>query len=192
MYNLNEEQKNTLRWIIQKIREGELSDVFDCVFLINGKFARFQGKGENMTEEVPINENALMALKASKFIFVERHEKTVFHCGLLGDKAYLAVDSNFEEGDNVQVYSRPERDIKWKTSISIILLSFALAGFIFLPVVSAVLWLLFLIIAYPVALAFTTAKQSMDNRNLVEIYKAGIRQIPVIGKIIGNNLSSKR
>lgn len=32
---------------------------------------------------------------------------------------------------------------------------------------------------FPDAIAFTTAKQSMDNRNLVEIYKAGLRQIPI-------------
>jgi|GEM_PF-1947322 len=65
MYNLDEYQKKTLRWIVQKIREGELGEIFDCVFLINGKFARFQGKGENITDDVPINESVLQALKAS-------------------------------------------------------------------------------------------------------------------------------
>mgnify|MGYP000869683809 CR=1 FL=1 len=186
MYNLDEDQKKTLRWIVQKIREGELGEIFDCVFLINGKFARFQGKGENITDDVPINESVLQALKASGLIFIERHEKTVLHCGLLGDKAYNAVDTNFGEGTDVRVTPLTEREILWKIIISIILLGFSLAGFIFLPWASAVLWLFFLIIAYPVALAFTTAKQSMDNRNLVEIYKAGLKQIPVIRRFFGN------
>lgn len=78
----------------------------------------------------------------------------------------------------------------WKTIVSIILLGFALAGFIWLPLTSAILWLIFLIVAYPVALAFTTAKQSMDNRSLTEIYKAGLRQVPVIGKLFGSKPSS--
>jgi hypothetical protein len=97
MYNLTEEQKHSLHWIVQKIRSGELGEVFDCVFFIDGKFARFQGKGENINEDVPITENILQALKASELIFVERKEKTVLHCALLGDKAYKAIDSNFNE-----------------------------------------------------------------------------------------------
>jgi len=96
------------------------------------------------------------------------------------------VDSNFGEGTDARVTPLTEREILWKIIISIILLGFSLAGFIFLPWASAVLWLFFLIIAYPVALAFTTAKQSMDNRNLVEIYKAGLKQIPVIRRFFGN------
>jgi len=190
MYNLNEEQKESLRWIVLKIRGGELGDVFDCVFFINGKFARFQGKGENITEDAPITESVLQAFKASELIFVERQEKTVLHCGLLGDRAYKAVDSNFEEINDVRVASLSGREIIWKIVISIILLGFSLAGFILLTWASAVLWLFFLIIAYPVALAFTAAKQTMDNRNLVEIYKAGLRQIPFIGRFFGNKLSS--
>ncbi len=85
---------------------------------------------------------------------------------------------------------KSDRDQIWKIIISIILLGFALAGFIWLPFTSAILWLIFLVVAYPVALAFTTAKQSMDNQNLVEIYKAGLRQVPVIGKLFGSKPSS--
>jgi hypothetical protein len=190
VYNLTEDQKESLRWIVQKIRSGDLDDVFSCVFLTRGKFARFEGKGANITEEAPITESVLQALKASELIFIEPEGRTVLRCGLLGDKAYKAVDSNFEEVSDVRVTSLSEREIIWKIIISIILLGFALAGFIFLPWASAILWLFFLIIAYPVALAFTMAKQSMDNRNLVEIYKAGLRQIPVIGRFLGNKPSS--
>jgi hypothetical protein len=81
---------------------------------------------------------------------------------------------------------KSDHDQIWKILISVILLGFALAGFVWLPWTSAVLWLIFLIVAYPVALVYTTAKQSMDNRNLVEIYKAGLKQVPVIGKLFGN------
>jgi hypothetical protein len=72
----------------------------------------------------------------------------------------------------------------WKVIISIVILGFALAGFLWLPWQAAILWLLFFIAAYPVALAYTTAKQSMDNKNLVKIYKEGLRQIPIIGKMV--------
>jgi len=187
---LTEYQKKSLRWIVQKIRGNELDEEFSCVFLTNGKFARFEGKGANITEEVPITKSVLQALKASEMIFVESEGRTVLRCGLLGNKAYKAVDSNFEEVSDIRVTSLSEREIIWKIVISIILLGFSLAGFIFLPWASALLWLFFLIIAYPVALAFTAANQSMDNRNLVEIYKAGLRQIPAIGRFLGNKLSS--
>lgn len=190
MYNLTEEQKESLRWIVRKIRDGELDDVFDCVFLINGKFARFQGKGADITEDVPITEGILQAFKAAEIIFVDRREKTVLHCGLLGDKAYKAVDSNFEEANSVRVTSLSEREIIFKIVISIILLGFSLTGFIWLPWTSAFLWLIFLIVAYPVALAYTSAKQSMDNNSLVEIYKAGLRQFPVLMRFLGDKLIS--
>ena len=85
--------------------------------------------------------------------------------------------------------TKSDRDQIWKIVISVILLGFALAGFIWLSWTSAALWLIFLIVAYPVALAFTTAEQSMDNRNLVEIYKAGLRQVPIIGKLFGSKPS---
>ena len=84
--------------------------------------------------------------------------------------------------------SKGSKELAWKIFTSIILLSFALAGFVRLPWFSAVLWLIFLIVAYPVALAFTTSKQSMSNSNLVEIYKAGLSQVPVIGKLFKQKL----
>jgi hypothetical protein len=80
------------------------------------------------------------------------------------------------------------RDQVLKIITSIILLSFALAGFIWLSWPRAFLWLIFLIVAYPVALAFTTAKQSMSNKSLTEIYKKGLLQVPVLGKFFGRKL----
>jgi hypothetical protein len=185
MYNLTEEQKLSLRWIIQKIRNEELGEVFDCVFFATGKCARFQGKGENITEEIPLSEGILQSLQASDMIFIEKREKAVWRCGLLGNKAYKAVDSNFAETKTV---SLSEREMIFKIIIAIILLGSAFAGFMWLPPTGAVLWLVFLIVAYPVALAFTTAQQSMDNHNLVEIYKAGVNQIPVLIRFVWNKL----
>ena len=105
MNNLTEEQKNSLRWIVQKIRGGELAEMFDCVFFINGKCARFQGQGSKITEEIPLNEGILQTLEASKLIFIERKEKTVWRCGILGNKAYEMVDSDFVEIDNSSLVS---------------------------------------------------------------------------------------
>jgi len=100
------------------------------------------------------------------------------------------IISKLPENKKISKGAKSERDQIWKIIISIILLGFALAGFIWLPWTSAVLWLIFLIVAYPVALAYTAAKQSMDNRNLAEIYKEGLKQVPVIGKLFGNKSSS--
>jgi hypothetical protein len=67
--------------------------------------------------------------------------------------------------------------------ITVIILSFALAGFWFLPTISkCILWMLFWIVAYPVALSFTRGRP-LQGEHLVEIYKAGLTQVPVLGKL---------
>jgi hypothetical protein len=52
-----------------------------------------------------------------------------------------------------------------------------------LPIFKAVLWLIFFILAYPLALAFTVDGR-LPSRDLKEIYIAGIAQIPFLGGII--------
>lgn len=67
--------------------------------------------------------------------------------------------------------------------ITVILLGFAFAGFFFLPAYQATLWLFFWIVAYPPALAFARA-EPLPSKDLVTIYKAGLAQIPFIGKFL--------
>ncbi len=73
--------------------------------------------------------------------------------------------------------------------LTILILGFALSGFLFLPAYQATLWLLFWIVAYPVALSFTRAKP-LQGRNLVEVYKAGLTQIPFIGDLLARIFDS--
>ena len=96
MYNLTESQQETLRWIVRKIRDGDLAEEFSCVFLTNGKFARFEGKGAGIAEEPPITEGILNALMASELILAEKREKYLIHC-TLRKEAYQAVDTDFGE-----------------------------------------------------------------------------------------------
>ena len=106
---------------------------------------------------------------------------------------FTKLDLVYQKSTEVLKVNKDDKSGKehfWKMLISIILLSIALAGFIWLPWYSSILWLIFFIVAYPVALAITSAKQSMDNRNLIEIYKAGLTQVPVLGKFFLNKLSS--
>ena len=70
-----------------------------------------------------------------------------------------------------------------KIIISIIILVFALIGFFILDLSKAALWLIFFIAAYPLALSFTVADK-LPSHDLVTMYKAGVAQIPVIGKFI--------
>jgi len=78
--------------------------------------------------------------------------------------------------------------------ITVVLLAFALSGFLFLQPYQATLWLLFWIIAYPVALSFTRG-EPLKGAGLVEIYIAGLKQVPVVGQIfaayMGNPSSRK-
>jgi hypothetical protein len=71
--------------------------------------------------------------------------------------------------------------------ITVVILGFALSGFLFLPPYNATLWLLFWIIAYPVALSFTAA-EPLRGASLVQIYVAGLKQVPVVGQIFGASL----
>lgn len=82
-----------------------------------------------------------------------------------------------------------------KIVVSVILLAAALAGFYFLQWPNAVLFLLFLVIAYPPALA-TTVADEIPSRDIVQMYKIGVSQIPFLGGIIsaimGTNSRQRR
>jgi hypothetical protein len=70
-----------------------------------------------------------------------------------------------------------------KYVISVLLLAAALIGFYLLQWPNAVLFLLFLIIAYPPALA-TTVADEIPSRDIVQMYRIGVSQIPALGGII--------
>jgi hypothetical protein len=62
-----------------------------------------------------------------------------------------------------------------------------LVGFVLLLRISlagAAFWFLFLLVAYPVALAFASRDQALDGHNLVKLYKLGVSQIPAIGEFL--------
>jgi len=71
--------------------------------------------------------------------------------------------------------------------VTILILAFALSGFLFLQPYQATLWLLFWIIAYPVALSFTRG-EPLKGASLVQIYVAGLKQVPVVGQIFGASM----
>jgi hypothetical protein len=74
--------------------------------------------------------------------------------------------------------------------ISVILLGSAVGGFYWLDFSKAVLWLLFLIIAYPPALAFTKA-DPQPSADLLSLYRSGISQIPFVSQIISTLVSQR-
>jgi hypothetical protein len=111
-------------------------------------------------------------------LFIERAK--LYFCELENLDMPLEKPTDAKEGKNE---GKMNREMIFKVIVSIMVLGFALAGFALLSWSSALLWLIFLIVAYPVSLAFTFAKQSIDNHSLVEIYKAGVSQIPLLGKL---------
>jgi hypothetical protein len=72
-----------------------------------------------------------------------------------------------------------------RIAITVLILAFALSGFFFLQAYQATLWLLFWIIAYPVALSFTRG-EPLKAAGLVEIYVAGLKQVPIMGQIFAS------
>jgi hypothetical protein len=69
-----------------------------------------------------------------------------------------------------------------KAIASLLVFGFGLTGFVILDYGKGVLWLIFVIAAYPLALAYTKAGP-MPAEDLVQIYKIGVSQIPLIGHL---------
>jgi hypothetical protein len=73
--------------------------------------------------------------------------------------------------------------------ISIVLLGAGLIGFYVMQWPNSLLFLLFLIIAYPPALA-TTVQTEWRARDIIEMYRIGVSQIPFLGGIISAVMGS--
>ena len=105
MYNLTETQKENLKWIVQQVRSGNLSEDFYIFHTMDGK-THVNGRESRKIEDTPyISIGSMRALDTSNLvIFKETKEEnhTELHCTLLGN-AYKAVDSNF--GEKVEVNS---------------------------------------------------------------------------------------
>jgi hypothetical protein len=67
--------------------------------------------------------------------------------------------------------------------LSALLLVCALVGFAILGWPGSVLWLVFLIVAYPLGLAYAMG-EPLAGKDLVQIYRIGAAQIPAIGKLL--------
>ena len=91
MYNLTEQQKEILRWIVQKVREGNLTEEFTFVHLGSGDI-RFMGRGiKDVSDHPLLTEGVLNVLMASELILVDKSDTGAIHC-ILRKKAYKAVE----------------------------------------------------------------------------------------------------
>jgi hypothetical protein len=86
-----------------------------------------------------------------------------------------------------QLARHPLMEVLMPVIISVVILAFALSGFLFLQAFQATLWLIFWVAAYPVALAFNRG-DPLRGEQLVEIYKAGLTQIPFIGQFFATSM----
>jgi len=104
MYNLTENQKALLRWIVQQVREGNLDEEFVIGDTLTTKgVVFFEGKSTSSSPAPHISKRTLDALAASGLVFLESvsGSNVVWSCGLLA-KGYEAVDTNFEQPRSVQ------------------------------------------------------------------------------------------
>jgi len=68
--------------------------------------------------------------------------------------------------------------------VSIVILAFAVAGFYLLHLGQGFLWLVFLLLGYPLALAITVKPDAISEQTILEMYKFGAQQIPGVGQVI--------
>jgi hypothetical protein len=66
------------------------------------------------------------------------------------------------------------------------LMAAAFSGFYFLETTKAVMWLIFIVTAIPPILAVLFESAKLTGSNVVELYRLGLRGIPILGKLVGN------
>lgn len=104
-YNLTENQKDILRWIVTKVRGDELSEEFQVIWVLESNGFILNGYKGDKAELPKISTTTLDALAEAKLIRVIPSYKTTEHgiqkeinrvCSLTG-LSYMAVDNNFQE-----------------------------------------------------------------------------------------------
>lgn len=66
----------------------------------------------------------------------------------------------------------------------IILMIIGFGGFYLLPLQKAAMWLLFVVIAIPPILAVIFESTKLSGANIVELYRLGLRGLPIIGRLM--------
>jgi hypothetical protein len=67
----------------------------------------------------------------------------------------------------------------------VVLMGLGFGGFYLLPLQKAAMWLGFVIIAIPPILAVVFESSKLSGKNVVELYRLGLRGLPIIGKLVG-------
>jgi hypothetical protein len=120
-------------------------------------------------------------------------------------KEYLAIESELksleqQEREAIRPTTNSPAELKSTNSsqklnvvMSVLHLTISLIGFLLLlriSVVGGLIWFLFLLVAYPVTLAFAHGAHRLQSGDLLQTYKAGVAQIPVIGKLLSQFMSA--
>lgn len=66
----------------------------------------------------------------------------------------------------------------------VLLMIIGFGGFYFLPLEKAAMWLLFVIIAIPPILAIVFESSKLSGKNVVELYRLGLRGLPIVGRLV--------
>jgi hypothetical protein len=97
MYNLTNSQKDLLRWFVQQVNQGHLSEEFIISWLLQGpSISGYSGSKETPLPE--IKKGAIEALQAEGLLRCELVGSNDLRCTLTG-KAYEAVSTNFNAPD---------------------------------------------------------------------------------------------
>ncbi|MBD2540531.1 TIGR02391 family protein [Coleofasciculus sp. FACHB-SPT36] len=113
MYNLTNQQKDLVRWLVQKIQEGKLNEEFGIMWVptfdapsLEAVMLDFKGTDEELSE-ISITQGALNVLAENKLIHCDivykidksgRQNETARKCTVMG-KAYEAIDADFSAPD---------------------------------------------------------------------------------------------
>jgi Protein of unknown function (Hypoth_ymh) len=98
MYNLTESQKNLLRWFVEQVKSGNLSEQFHVVWINTPEKFVISELKKKPANSPQITEGALDALVKNELLLQEKSPPINIRCTLTG-RAKEAVDSDFAAPD---------------------------------------------------------------------------------------------
>jgi hypothetical protein len=93
-YNITEEQKKVLVWLVKSINSKKISKIFYFTYLLNGQIS-IDGEALSDLECPPISESTMEILSESRLIFVGQKGSRGYPFEIR-DRAFKAVESNFQ------------------------------------------------------------------------------------------------
>jgi hypothetical protein len=138
---------------------------------------KFNKELEDIVSNSLLQENLVRAVDNDGEIYLQITQEGLEYIRQ-AEKHDILINQNLKNTNN--------GDSNWLKNLItlIVLLGLGLSGFYLLEPFPAVLWFLFVLVATPVVLAFVQSSGKFTPKNLIDLYRLGVKQLPFIGDIL--------